>query len=69
MKGGFKSIALANAVILVFVLFWKHPFVFSKLAGMLDFGVSMIFGKHGCKVLSIRGFNGESSILDPIKNW
>ena len=25
------------AVILVFALFWKHQFVFSKLDGMLDF--------------------------------
>ena len=39
VRGGFQSIDLANAVILVFVLFCKHPFCFSNLAGMLKFGI------------------------------
>ena len=34
--GGFKSIDLANAVILVFVFWGTHPFVFSKIAGTPD---------------------------------
>ena len=39
VRGGFKCIDLGIAVIFVVVFFGKHHFLFSKLAGMLDFGI------------------------------
>ena len=37
---------------------------------MLDVGFfSMLCCQNGCEVLSIRGMNGRSGILDPMKFW
>ena len=70
VKRHLESIYVANAVILVFAPFWKHPLFFSKLAGMFDFFYfPMFFCQNGCKILSIRGMNGKSGILDPMKFW
>ena len=71
VRGGFKSIDLGNAVILVSVFFGKHQFVFSKNAGMFVFLIiSMCFCQNGCKVLSIRGMNNKSSIKKwPLSLW
>ena len=69
VRGGFKSIDLGIAVILVFVLFWKHPFVFSKLAGMLDFGIfQLFFEKMGVKSYPFEELM-ISGIVDPIQIW
>ena len=37
VKRVLESIDLADAVILVFGLVWKHPFIFAKKVGMLNF--------------------------------
>ena len=50
VKGCFKSLDLGIAVILVFVLFWKHPLFVPKLAGMLYFlNFQYVFVKMGVK--------------------
>ena len=43
VRGGFKSIDLAIAVILVFVFGGTHHFFFSIIAGMLDLFIFQCF--------------------------
>ena len=66
--GGFKSIDLAIAVILVFVFFLENSFFGSKLAGMFDFWIFQGFLVKN-DVKSYPGINGRSGILDSIKLW
>ena len=67
VRGGFKLIDLANAVILVSV-FFENIIFFTKTCWDVGFSFfSMILCQNGCKVLSIRGMDGKSGILDPIK--
>ena len=70
VRGGFESLDLAIAVILVFVFFLETSIVRTKTCwdvGFLEF--LMICCQNGCKVLSIRGIVGQSGILGPINFW
>ena len=68
VRGGFESIDIANAVILVFVLFLSKYFLRTKTCwDVVFFDFLMFFCQNGCKVLSIRGINGKSGTLDPIQ--
>ena len=53
--GGFESIDLGIAVILVFVLFWKHELFVPKLARMLFFIFQYVFVKINVKSCRVRG--------------
>ena len=68
VRGGFRSIDLANAVILVFALFLETSIRFLKSCWDVGFwDCSMISCQNGCKELSIRRITGEAGMLDPIK--
>ena len=64
VKGPLESIDLANAVILVFVFFWKHPFVAAKLAGMLVF---LIFQSFFVK-MGVKSYPFEESMVN-LASW
>ena len=67
VQGCFKSIDFSIAVILVFAFFGETSFVFLNICWDVEFwDLLMIVCQNGCNVLSIRGMNGKSSILDPI---
>ena len=64
VREGFKSIDFGIVVILVFVFFGKHPFVFSKLVGMLDFFIFQCFFES----MSVKSYPFEELLVN-LASW